>query len=96
MITVSLKTILALKKIIGGGQMDIVIADGATVQDLVDTMVKRWGEKIARELYDLDGTKVSSQYRLMVNGQDLSALNGLSTRLNDNDEIIIFPIITGG
>lgn len=87
---------MGLKKIIGDANVEFRIEDGATFKDLIDTMIDHYGEKMAQQLYVADYDQILSHYRLMVNGRDLSTLNGFATVLNEDDEIILFPHICGG
>jgi molybdopterin converting factor small subunit len=33
---------------------------------------------------------------ILVNGREISVLNGLETKLNDGDEIVFVPVVHGG
>ncbi len=43
-----------------------------------------------------DGEKLLPYVKIMVNGHDISLLDGLDTRLMPEDQIAIFPPIAGG
>ena len=33
---------------------------------------------------------------MLVNGREISVLNGLETRVNDEDEVVFVPVVHGG
>ena len=33
---------------------------------------------------------------ILINGREISVLNGLETKLNDGDEIVFIPVVHGG
>lgn len=43
-----------------------------------------------------DGEKVNEDYLIMINGRNIVFLGGLDAKLNDGDEVSIFPPAAGG
>ncbi len=95
MISVSAKTILHLKKIIGA-ETQIQLPESATLQTLLDAMAERWGDKLAAEIFQPGTTTPLPHIRLMVNGRDIAFLNRLDTPLRDADAVLILPPVAGG
>lgn len=96
MIRVNLYTILGIKDIIGEREIEIDVPDNSNLSDLIAEIIKRWGNGISEVLLEPESKKVKAHLRLMVNGQDISFLEGLDTKLNDGDEVMIFPPVSGG
>jgi len=96
LITVRVRTILYLKRIIGSGEVELSIPEGSTLEELLATMVKRWGEELSSRLLESNSTIPLPYIRLMVNGRDIAFLNRLKTELKEGDEILILPPVAGG
>jgi MoaD family protein len=96
LITVKVRTILALKKILGKGEVELSVPERSTLEELLETMVGRWGDELASHLFEPKGTTVLPSIRLMVNGRDIAFLNRMKTVLQDRDEVLILPLVSGG
>jgi molybdopterin synthase sulfur carrier subunit len=68
--------------------------DGATVQDLLDELVRRFGEPMHAILYP-QGT-LSSLLYVLVNGKNVGLLAGTGTELKDGDIVSVLPVTAGG
>jgi molybdopterin converting factor small subunit len=58
--------------------------------------VNKWGDDLASQLCEPDSERVLPYIRLMVNGRDIAFLNRMETVLQDGDEILILPPVSGG
>ena len=96
MISVKVHSILGIKKILGRGDLEVSIPEGSTLKSLISRMVKEHGEGLSLLLYGADGTDILPHIRLMINGRDVEFLKGLDTDLNEGDEVLILPPISGG
>ena len=96
LITLRVRTILTLKKILGKGEVELSVPEGTTLEELLMTMVKRWGDELASHLFEPKSTSVLPYIRLMVNGRDIAFLNRMETVLENGDEVLILPPISGG
>jgi molybdopterin synthase sulfur carrier subunit len=93
---VILHTILGLKQAIGQRQMQIELPDESTVGGLLSYMMRRWGDKLSPHLLDPSSGKLLSHVRVMVNGQTIRFLQGMETPLQDGDEVLFLPLVSGG
>jgi len=96
LITISVRTILYLKRIIGSGEVELSVPEGSTLEELLATMVKRWGKKLSSRLFESNSTIPLPYIRLMVNGRDIAFLDKMETELQEGDEILILPPMAGG
>ena len=94
-IRVRLCTVLGLKKILGQKEVEVSVPDGLTVNGLLSWMVDRWGAEVSHYVYQ-PGGGLLPYLRLMINGRSIEFLNGMETELQDGDEFLILPILTGG
>ena len=67
----------------------------ATVSDLFAELVKQW-PAFREELLNEDGTDKGSIVRVMVNGRHIEHLDGMATKLSDDDVVAITPQVAGG
>ena len=93
---VTLHTILGIKDVIGQRLTEIEISTGSTVDDFLRYIKERWGDELATRLFHPDSVDVLPYVRIMVNGQTIEFLEGLETFLNEGDEILILPPVSGG
>lgn len=96
MISINVKTILGLVNIIGNKkEQKISLDEGANVSDLIDKLVEIYGLELETNLFD-HSRITNAGIAMFINGRNIFALNGLETKLNDNDEFLIFPPLCGG
>jgi MoaD family protein len=90
----TLKFIGAFRQISGKTQLTVNFQEGMSLKDLVT--------KISQEMPRLDKTfsdqlnDSRSNALVLINGREISVLNGLETKLNDGDEIVFIPVVHGG
>lgn len=74
---------------------EIIECTDLTVQEVLDELIKRYGDRIKEELFK-DGI-FREDLSLLINGRNTLGLpNKFQTSLKDEDEIIITTSITGG
>jgi MoaD family protein len=85
----------ALRHLSGKTQIAINFQDGFSIKELV--------EEISRELPELKHTFSDQELNdsrsnslILVNGKEISVLNGYETKLCDGDEIVFVPVVHGG
>ncbi|MCD6515717.1 MAG: MoaD family protein [Candidatus Odinarchaeota archaeon] len=81
-----------IRAIIGARELT---AEGGTVEDILNFLIQKYSKELANEILDKN-EKVKDYYRIVVNGRNIKLLNGLKTKLKDNDLIAIMPPIAGG
>jgi sulfur-carrier protein len=65
-----------------------------TLEELLYKLCDMFGDKLKNKIFD--GENLSNEIIIMVNGRHVVHLNGIKTKLEDNDEISIFPVVAGG
>ena len=91
----TLKFIGAMRQISGKNQLIVNIQDGNTLRDLVDNL----GENMPAMLKIFGEQKFgnsNSNSLVLVNGREISVLNGLDTKLMSGDEVVFIPVVHGG
>ncbi|HWQ18980.1 MAG TPA: MoaD/ThiS family protein [Methanotrichaceae archaeon] len=72
-----------------GGDRNVELAEGATAGDLLKAL-PRAGEVL------FEGSGLKDDVNILVNGQNIDNLDGLQTRLDDRDVVVIFAAAIGG
>jgi len=93
---IMLHAILGLKEVIGQRLTEIDLSQGSTVEDCLDHVRERWGDKLSARLFDPDSGAVLPYLRIMVNDQTIEFLKGMETPLKEGDEVLILPPASGG
>ncbi|MGB8648393.1 MAG: ubiquitin-like small modifier protein 1 [Anaerolineae bacterium] len=79
-----------LRRIVNAKELDV---PGANVREVVDQICAQY-DGLGPAL--LEQGKLRPHVRVMVNGHDVELDQGLDTAIREQDEIAIFPPITGG
>jgi molybdopterin synthase sulfur carrier subunit len=89
---VTIRIPVSLQKLTG--DQPKVEVDGASVQEVVDSLESRY-PGIRASLLD-DSGNLRRFVNIFVNEDDIRQLQGQQTRLKDGDEVYIVPAIAGG
>jgi molybdopterin synthase sulfur carrier subunit len=69
--------------------------DGCTDIDmLLQRLCERFGGGLRRKVFK--GEALSDEIIILVNGRHISHLDGTKTKLEEKDEVSIFPVVAGG
>ena len=71
-----------------------VEADGSTVKEALDTLVKEYPE-LKKNLYD-DNDQLRSYVKIYLDEQEIGELDGTDTKIEPGTELNIIPAIAGG
>jgi sulfur-carrier protein len=78
----------------GRSSVDIPLADGATVGELLDVLAERI-PAVERRIRDETGT-LRRHVNLFVDAQQVRALGGVDYPLRDGAEVLVLPAVSGG
>lgn len=84
----------ALPEAIGDNEL-MVEFSGATVNDLIESLVERYGQKARQALYDEKG-KFDPLVQVLLNGEEWVTQDQLNTTLQDGDSLIFMMMMAGG
>ncbi len=96
MISVKVQTILDIKRILGKREVELLVPEKSTVEDLLRNMVERWGDELSSRLFEPGTHSLFSHIQIMVNGRAIGFLNRMETVLQDGDEVLLLPPAAGG
>ncbi len=83
----------ALMKFYVDNQSEFAVA-GTTVSELLDNLLTRY-PVLKPHLFDSDGA-LRRHFNIFVNGIHLRELNGMETKLSDDDKVILMASAAGG
>ncbi|WP_054858031.1 MoaD/ThiS family protein [Vulcanisaeta sp. JCM 16159] len=84
-----------LYELIGTFKIELEVPNNLSVGGLIDLITHTFNPKFTEAVLDGDG-KLRSEYVVLVNGKAIEWLNGLATKLSDNDEVVFLPPAEGG
>ena len=70
-------------------------SSGASVGDVLQKICDRFGAKLREQVLD-SGGQPSESVKVLLNGQNITFLQGTATKLKDGDVMAIFPPVGGG
>ena len=89
---IQLRSFATFREAIGERSVDREFPDGATVGDVLHTLDEEYS---AFEVFDEDGD-LREYLSILVNGRDITHLDGTETTLEDGDKLSLFPPVAGG
>jgi molybdopterin converting factor small subunit len=94
---VRLKLFSPLSDAAGAGELTLALEEPATLQTVVDALIARFGEKMRRHFYDLDGRIIPS-WAVFLNHEIIpfNRPNALGTEIAAGDELSFILNIAGG
>ena len=92
---VTVKFFTSLREIVGKPQEQIELSDVVTVNELLQQLGERYGEKFTRYVYNEKST-VQGHLHFLINGKSITTQQGLKTKLKENDILAILPPVGGG
>jgi LAO/AO transport system kinase len=93
--TVQVDFYATLRLVVGKKSLDVSLPEGATVRDLLDTIVRRF-PPLADKLLNGAG-RLSGQVNVFIDGRGAPYLDdGLDTVLRADQKVDIFPAVAGG
>ncbi|MBS7653122.1 MAG: ubiquitin-like small modifier protein 1 [Candidatus Bathyarchaeia archaeon] len=84
-----------LRELAGKRFEKVALPEGSSVRDVIDLLVKRYGEGFERYIYDNE-KRLRSYLSYMLNGININSLKGFETPLRDGDILSLLPPIGGG
>ena len=91
----TVKFIGALRHTSGRTQLTVDYNEGMALKDLLTKIGQEFPE-LGKPFGDPQTGDSASNPLILVNGREISVLNGLETKLSDGNEIVFVPVIHGG
>jgi MoaD family protein len=94
---IKVKGYLTLRKFLEGRGVQEFKVENISILDLLNHLSRQLGDDFSAMIFDADSATVNRSIAILVNGVHYSHLpKKLDTKLQDGDEVAIFPPIAGG
>ncbi len=92
---VTVKFIGALRHLSGKSHFKVSYLEGVSVKLLID-QISQENPNLKHAFTDQQLNDSRSNSLILVNGREISILDGYETKLHDGDEIVFVPVVHGG
>jgi len=89
------KFIGALRHVSGAGELALNCKGNVSIRELMSEITKEV-PALTRSLIDQQLEEPTPNVLILVNGKEISVLNGLETNLQNGDEVVFVPVVHGG
>lgn len=93
--SVTIKFVGAFRHLSGKTQFTLNFQEGFTVKSIVDA-ISQDIPALRHTFCDQELNDARSNSLILVNGREISVLNGYATKLCDGDEVVFVPVVHGG
>jgi len=93
--TISVKFIGAFRHFSGTSELDLGFRNLTSVDELVYELVRKVPE-IEHILIDHQLENSRPNALILVNGREIGVLDGVETKLEEGDEVVLVPVVHGG
>jgi molybdopterin synthase sulfur carrier subunit len=94
-VPLTIKFIGALRHLSGKTEFVVSFQEGISIKELVSKITQEFSE-LKHTFSDQALNDSRSNSLVLVNGREISVLNGYETKLKDGDEIVFVPVVHGG
>jgi len=85
-----------IKNLIKRAEDEFELEEGASLSDILNKIAGLYGKPFRKEFYEPGLKDVKMGFVVTVNGILMGQLDGVNTRLNDGDNIILMSLMSGG
>ncbi len=93
---VRVKFFAAIRELAAVKDETIDLQSNTAVRELIQVLCQRHGGDFTEYVIDPNTGAPRSHLQILVDGKNLSSLEGLETRLSDGDEVALMPPVGGG
>jgi molybdopterin synthase sulfur carrier subunit len=94
-VRVNFRFVGSFRNLAGKGKFTLELSEGVLLKEAIKQIIEKF-PKIERALIDPELGDPKPNTLIIVNGKEISVLNGLETLLKDGDEVVFVPVSHGG
>ena len=95
-INVNVRLIGVFRELSGKSQFPIELEEPVVVRKLIHKLTETFSPEFEQTLVDPELNDPRPNALVLVNGKEISVLEGLQTEVNKGDEVVIVPVSHGG
>jgi molybdopterin synthase sulfur carrier subunit len=92
---ITVRFVGAFRSVSGKSKITIPFEEVIPLREIIKKIVKNM-PKLKKVLIDPELEDTRPNTLILINGKEISVLNGLQTPLKDGDEVVFIPVIHGG
>jgi molybdopterin converting factor small subunit len=85
-----------IRKAVGTGRIELELGQSATISSLMEKLCEKYGEEFVTWVIDPKTRKINRHIAILLNGVNILSLKNLYTKLQDNDHVLVTPVLVGG
>ena len=85
-----------IKNLINRGEDEFELEEGAQLSELLNKIAGAYGNSFQKEVFEHGLKDVKMGFVVTVNGVLMGQLDGVDTRLNNGDNVILMTLMSGG
>jgi len=93
--TVNVKFVGSFRGLSGKEKLTLNLESVVQLRTVVNRIVEEL-PKLKMDLIDSECGEPKTNLLVLVNGREISVLNGFETLINDGDEVVFVPVVHGG
>jgi molybdopterin converting factor small subunit len=93
---IKLRLIGVLKKLYGKDKFEMEFDGETEIRNVIQMLANTSTQEFKRALIDPELQDPRPNTLILVNGKEIGVLNGLETKIRDNDQIILISVSHGG
>lgn len=74
----------------------VELKDDSSITDLLMMLSEKYGQPFKKAVYESGSTDLKSNFIATVNGLLLNQLEGVKTKLENGDHVVLMPVVSGG
>jgi len=93
---IKLKLVGVLRKLYGKENFEMEFNEEVEIRDVIQKLASSSNQEFKRALIDPELQDPRPNTLILVNGKEIGILNGLKTKVKNNDQIVLISISHGG
>lgn len=95
-VDVEVKLVGILRGLAGTGNVSLKLEKPAALREVIRRLTESFPRNFKRALIDQELDDPRPNALILVNGREISVLEGLETEIKDGDSIVLVPVTHGG